>query len=105
MVPQLAAVNVEGRCAEFFRLGLNISRRHEDEFCLRIDKLFDEPRTRDSVDLDCLPGNPLHVDTFTPVFLSPGRLVNSPRAGAVSGLTATACLIRKRVNWTFDPPW
>src|ERR1043166_7161106 len=105
MMPQLTAIDVEGCCPDSLRFGLNFGRGHEDEFGLRIDELFDEPRTRNSVDLDLLTGNPLHVDTFTAVFLAPGRPVNSPCAGAVSGLTATTCLIRKRVNCTFDPPW
>src|SRR5438876_11180955 len=40
--------------------------RKENELRVRVDKLLDEPRTGDSIDLNSFSGNPLHTKTSLP---------------------------------------
>src|SRR6266511_299959 len=60
VVSEFTAFDVEGRRAEFTCFGLHLIRGDKDELSLRVNELFDEPRTRNAVHFHFLARNPFH---------------------------------------------
>src|SRR5882724_5719916 len=60
MMPEFAAVNVEGRCAKFLRFWLNLICGHKNKFSLRVNELLDEPRAGDAVNFYFFTRDPFH---------------------------------------------
>src|SRR6187549_2759400 len=83
---------IKWNCTDFFRLGYDIIKWYINDFCIRVNKSFDEPWTGYTIDLWALTSYPLHWANIQNAFPADSRGLNTRRFTR-KNLRKSACLL------------